>query len=360
MRLFGFVVSTVLIMSMIPSSSLAANVTSDNGDSSPYGHILKFVDAFQAEISIISEKYGGNVLVNGNGNNTLYTNSSYSSILGGAANMLNEALSSTIAGGAYSYISGCNYSAVAGGYNNDMATANYSFIGGGRDNSMTGGYNSYCVTAGGYNNDMSAGAECATISGGKDNDAEDNYTTVCGGRNNRAIGEYSTVGGGYYNWAAGDYAFVAGKYASTYADGTFVFGDSSGSSCISSTTDQFKVCVDGGAYFDLDGAQLYVDGTVRADDFIEYSPYPKNADEAYASVMSVQRLPDGQYDPEDIRSQMDHSNLHSFVRRDSPEGPGCSLSALVSSQNEVIKDLVDRIYQLESQVVRLEEALTER
>lgn len=146
------------------------------------------------------------------------------------------------------------------------------------------------------------------------------------------------------------------------------FGGDPGGSCGSGTHYHFLACFDNGAYFDLDGAELYVDGDVRADDFIEYSPYPDSLETAYQSVFSMQRLPDGEYDPDDTRKQLDHSMLHPFIQRMMPVGIeepdegetlpeiGCSLSAVVGSQNEVIKDLVLRLEQLESRVQELEAA----
>jgi len=354
-------ISNVILVCLATLFSLPVlsqtNVTSVTGGSNPWGQLLKFTSQYNAEKSIVSEIGGDSIFVN-NGTSQMDSNCDYSSILGGNNNdMTVNSDYSTIAGGVNNTLYDSDYCTVAGGVDNDMTYASYSFIGGGQNNTM--GYAYWSVVGGGYNNDIPDSAHYSTITGGRDNDVLYSYTTVGGGRLNYAYGEYATVPGGYYNWAVGDKSFAAGSLATATHDGAFVWADSD-STCASSATDQFKVCADGGMIFDLDGAQVNVDGTVRADDFIEYSPYPEDLEEAYASVMSVQRLPDGEYNPDDIRSQMDHSTLHSFIRRDGPEGPGCSLSALVSSQNEVIKDLIDKIYQLQSQLGRLEEALAER
>ncbi len=85
-------------------------------------------------------------------------------------------------------------------------------------------------------------------------------------------------------------------------------------------------------YFDGD---VYVTNNVSALSFTDRTPYPENLETAYASVMSLQRLPVGEYNKE---SQLDHSKLHPFVK--SNDGEHRNLSATVSAQNEVIKDLI--------------------
>ncbi len=60
--------------------------------------------------------------------------------------------------------------------------------------------------------------------------------------------------------------------------------------------------------------------------------------------MGMKRLPDGEYDPENKGNQLDHSSLTDFVRG---KDGNRDLSATVSAQNEVIKDLIRRIEELE-------------
>ena len=130
MRLFCFVVSIVSIMCLIPESSLAANVTSDNGDSNPYGHILKFVDAFQAEISIAQEVYDGCFLINPAGSSSI-SGSANSSVLGGANCDIYESSHSVVGGGSNNNLTCSNYTAIVGGFNNDISGSSIgSFIGG--------------------------------------------------------------------------------------------------------------------------------------------------------------------------------------------------------------------------------------
>jgi hypothetical protein len=97
------------------------------------------------------------------------------------------------------------------------------------------------------------------------------------------------------------------------------------------------------------------DGNMYADDFIPNCPYPGSLDEAYTAVLSMQRLPDGEYDPNDVHKQLDHSWLADSIARETPSGkPGYSLGAVTGAQNEVIKDLIARNIQLEARLAKIE------
>jgi len=75
---------------------------------------------------------------------------------------------------------------------------------------------------------------------------------------------------------------------------------------------------------------------------------------AYEAVLSMQRLPDGQYDLSDEANQLDHSSLTPFVAVDYEDGSrGRNLSATVSAQNEVIKSLIERVTLLELEISAL-------
>ena len=93
--------------------------------------------------------------------------------------------------------------------------------------------------------------------------------------------------------------------------------------------------VDGNAYFALD---------VSALTFTDRTPYPKDLATAYEAIFSMQRLPDGEYDENDPDKQLDHSKLSDFVRGNDNNR---NLSAAVSAQNEVLKDLIGRMQELE-------------
>ncbi len=89
--------------------------------------------------------------------------------------------------------------------------------------------------------------------------------------------------------------------------------------------------------------------------YYTWSPYPETLDIAYASVMSMNRLPDGEYDANDSSQQLDHSGLHEWIYHQAPEGrEGYEITALITAQNEVIKDLIERISELEERINTLE------
>jgi hypothetical protein len=288
----------------------------------------------------------------------------YPNFIGGASS---NAISASIDGGAIcggrSNIVSDDYSFVGGGYYNTIYEM-YGTISGGNSNTITysAGDNWHQTVSGGYDNTSDGYA--ATIGGGYQNSASSLYAVVPGGRGNTASGAYSFAANGYCD-ASGSYSIAMGYDADPSGNYSAAFGgDTAG--CGSATANQFLVCYDGGAYIDLDGAEMFVDGAIRADDFIEYSPYPDSLETAYRSIFSMQRLPDGEYEPDNTRKQLDHSMLHPFIRRLMPAGIqepdkdqslpeiGCSLSAVVGSHNEVIKDLVLKIEQLESRVQELE------
>jgi hypothetical protein len=243
---------------------------------------------------------------------------------------------SVVTGGNYNDING-DYGVVSGGYNNDI---NQVF-----------GSPDHSVISGGYDNEISG--QYATIAGGIRNTASGDYSFVAGGQRNTASGDYSTVLGGYYNTAYGDYSITTGDHCSASGDRSFaggwkatashdysfVWSDGEHTSFSSTTTNEFRVHAKNGAYFSND---------VYCDPCTDRTPYPENKEAAYAAVMSMQRLPDGEYDPDDSSMQLDHSSLTEFVRHDHPDGTiGRNLSATVSCHVEVLKDLATRTQALE-------------
>ena len=108
-----------------------------------------------------------------------------------------------------------------------------------------------------------------------------------------------------------------------------------------------------GSYrLNVNGGNAYFSNDVSALSFTDRTPYPKDLETAYSAVLSMQRLPEGEYDENNKENQLDHSKLHSFVK--SQDGEHRDLSAVVSAQNEVIKDLLKRLEKLE-QLIKKEE-----
>jgi hypothetical protein len=155
-----------------------------------------------------------------------------------------------------------------------------------------------------------------------------------------------------------------GRFMTTLVADRTCTGSTSG--CDNYCNGSEDLCVsDGGIISDGDlivGANGYFigagEGEVWAVDFETWSPYPESLDVAYSSVLSMKRLPDGQYDPNDTEHQLDHSDLDQFISRESPDGrPGYSITSLLAAQNEVIKDLIKRNNDLESKVEKLQELM---
>jgi hypothetical protein len=165
---------------------------------------------------------------------------------------------------------------------------------------------------------------------------------------------------GVYGESTNSYG-VYGKSSNT----TGIFGEGSGSG----KAGVYGVNHDGygvhgasnSGYAGYFSGNVYVTGEVSAQDVTDRTPYPKDAATAYEAVMSMERLPDGEYDPSDTGHQLNHPKLSDFVRS---EDGRRNLSATVSAHNEVLKDLIRRVEEQErlidkqnKQIVRLVEAL---
>jgi len=68
----------------------------------------------------------------------------------------------------------------------------------------------------------------------------------------------------------------------------------------------------------------------------------------------MDRLPEGQYDENNKEYQLDHDKLDPFIKSET----GRDLSATVSAQNEVIKDLIKQIKELKSQNDELKQRIS--
>jgi hypothetical protein len=97
---------------------------------------------------------------------------------------------------------------------------------------------------------------------------------------------------------------------------------------------------------------VYVTYNVSASSFTDRTPYPKDLTTAYQAVMSMKRLPEGQYDEMSKEAQLDHSMLSDFIR--SKDG-NRDLSATVSCHNEVLKDLTRKQQELGKAYIYIEQ-----
>jgi len=151
---------------------------------------------------------------------------------------------------------GCNnradYRATVGGGYGNTASGDEAAVGGGDENTASGDHS----TVGGGGENLALGDETTIAGGGgyaSGNKAHGWASAIGGGRDNRtgksgtSKGAKATVPGGEGNIAREDNSFAAGHKAEAFAEGAFVWGDSSFNNVRSTTTDEFKVQAGGGA-----------------------------------------------------------------------------------------------------------------
>jgi hypothetical protein len=268
-----------------------------------------------------------------------YQNKSYgmrSAILGGYSNTINSS-SSVIAGG-HGHIIDAPYAAILGGIENKVYSgAAWGVIGGGYRNEVYGSTST--IVNGTYN--VATGALSTVIGSG--NNAYSWCETVIGRYN-----DYSTSGNSD-EWINTDHLFVVGNGS---AD------DNRSNAMLVLKNGNVGIGVNPGVYkLNVTGGNAYFSGNVSALSFTDRTPYPKDLETAYKAVLSMKRLPDGEYDENNKENQLDHSTLHPFVK--SSDGEHRDLSATVSAQNEVIKDLVKQVEKLKTENDLLKEKLNE-
>ncbi len=165
------------------------------------------------------------------------------------------------------------YATVTGGYDN-RAAEDYTTVSGGYNNDATG----YSATVGGGIDNIASGGfgtiaggsnnttgSSSTVAGGFSNHATGDNATVSGGSTNSASGSHATIAGGSGNAAPGDYTFAAGHRAKANHQGTFVWADDATTSEFASTGDnQFLIRAAGGVGINTTttfGIDLVVNGS---------------------------------------------------------------------------------------------------
>jgi hypothetical protein len=184
-------------------------------------------------------------------------------------------------------------------------------------------------------------------------------TYICGGHNwSNAWYNYSCSTNGTSDKKIrlavkdGQYTIVIGEYGSGWSYGHVVLSKITLGGYYSGTMDlggTYSITQDNSpeSYTWISGdlnrfnsGNGYFTGNVSAASFTDRTPYPKDLETAYDAVLSMQRLPDGQYSENNKEQQLDHSLLSSFVQS---VGGFRDLSASVSSQNEILKYLLNNL-----------------
>ncbi len=182
------------------------------------------------------------------GGQTNTANGTWSTISGGTTNSASGD-KSTIGGGEGNQAGG-DWSTVSGGWLNH-ASFNLATIGGGTGNIASGGSSTigggYGNIAGGILSAVTGGSGnyanggSSFVGGGSDNSASGTNSTVGGGSSNQATGYLATVPGGFMNTADGDYSFAAGRRAKAYADGSFVWADTTNADFVATVPNRFLI-----------------------------------------------------------------------------------------------------------------------
>ena len=143
-------------------------------------------------------------------------------------------------------------------------------------------------------------------------------------------GNYGTLGSSSYG-VYGETSAGSGVYGKNTSTGDYGFLGSSGYGVYGYSS---------GGYAGYFQGNVYVTGNVSALSFTDRTPYPKDLQTAYEAVMSMEKLPDGQYEEDNKENQLDHSKLSRFIQS---EDGNRDLSATVSCLNEVVKDLIEKV-----------------
>jgi hypothetical protein len=228
-------------------NGFAALDPAQNLTPTPYATIANTALNLDNGLTIQNNTNGAPDVVGGSSVNYISGNVVGATIAGGGApNSFNQGYSNsvtanfgTIGGGAANTAGGPDGFATVGGGLDNNANNDYATVGGGDENtasgwaSTVGGGNlntasspdGSATVGGGYNN--TASGDSSTVGGGSYSSASGNWSTAAGGAGSQAYGDYSAVGGGYDNNASGYAATVPGGYENT-ASGIYSFASGYG------------------------------------------------------------------------------------------------------------------------------------
>ena len=266
-------------------------------------------------------------------------------------------------GGGTSYgVFGINYSDSYGTYGISYGSGNYGYLG----DSSYGAYGKNVSSANfGYLGDDSYGVYGKNNSSLKYGYFGSSDYGVFGESSSAGFGNFGYHGGGYgaygryrngsHGYLGGSSYGAYGEYNSSsygylggvlhgvygrndYTNGYAVYGSNSGNNTYGYLAGTYGVFGQSATtYAGYFLGDVYVSGYVSAADLYDRTPYPKDLATAYQAVMSMERLGDGQYMENDTEMQLDHSTLSDFIRGEKGHR---NLSATVSCQNEVLKDII--------------------
>ncbi len=176
---------------------------------------------------------------------------------------------------------------------------------------------------------------------------------------NSATGNYGYLGSnayGVYGSSSSNFGYLGSSIYGVYgysSTGAGVYGYSStGNLGYLGSSSNGVYGYSSSGYAGYFSGNVYVSNNVSALSYTDRTPYPKDLATAYQAVMSMERLPDGQYNENDKENQLDHSKLSDFIR--SQDG-NRDLSAAVSALNEVVKDLIKKV-EAQQQLIEVQNA----
>lgn len=247
------------------------------GGGASYGDAGEYTNSLRSSFATIAGGWANVIDANaassfiGGGHSNRIHHFGFESVIGGGLNnhIVEDGWQATIGGGSNNRIESTGYVATISGGSSNRAGSYYTTLGGGARNAIlhnaryatiSGGGDNFIlqnsfssVIGGGGDNQVLASSERSTIGGGKFNQINtlSPHATIGGGFTN-IIGpnaHAATIPGGDANRADGRFSFAAGQRAHALHTGAFVWADATPLDFASTATNQFSVRALGGTRF---------------------------------------------------------------------------------------------------------------
>jgi hypothetical protein len=247
------------------------------GGGASYGDAGEYTNSVHSSFATIAGGWANVIDANasssfiGGGHSNRIHHFGFESVIGGGLNnhIVEDGWQATIGGGSNNRIESTGYVATISGGSSNRAGSYYTTLGGGARNAIlhnahyttiSGGGDNFIhqnsfssVIGGGGDNQVLASSERSTIGGGKFNQINtlSPHATIGGGFTN-TVGpnaHAATIPGGDANRAEGQFAFAAGQRAHALHTGAFVWADATKFDFPSTATNQFSVRALGGIRF---------------------------------------------------------------------------------------------------------------